>query len=54
VRLERAKKSLLDPNVRISELAFEAGFQSLTHFNRVFKNLVGMSPREFRKQAATG
>ncbi|PYJ86775.1 MAG: AraC family transcriptional regulator [Verrucomicrobia bacterium] len=54
VRLERAKKSLLDPNVRVSELAFEAGFQSLTHFNPVFKNLVGVSPREFRKQAATG
>ena len=54
VRLERAKRLLLDPNVRVSELAFEAGFQSLTHFNRVFKNLVGMSPREFRKQAATG
>jgi len=53
-RLERAKGLLLDPNVRVSEAAFEAGFQSLTHFNRVFKNLVGTSPSEFRKQPTTG
>ena len=53
-RLERAKRLLLDPNVRVSEAAFEAGFQSLTHFNRVFKNLLGASPSEFRKQATTG
>jgi hypothetical protein len=51
---ERAKSLLLDPNVRVSETAFEAGFQSLTHFNRVFKNLTGTSPSEFRKQAMTG
>jgi len=24
------------------------GFQSLTHFNRVFKKIVGQSPTEFR------
>src|SRR5947207_2500443 len=54
VRLERAKKSLLDPNVRISELDFEAGFQSIKQLNRAFMQMVGMSPREFRKQAATG
>ncbi len=53
-RLERAKRLLLDPNVRVSEAAFEAGFQSLTHFNRVFKNLIGVSPSEFRKQPTTG
>jgi AraC-like DNA-binding protein len=53
-RLERAKSLLLDPNVRVSEAAFEAGFQSLTHFNRVFKNLIGTSPSEFRKQGTTG
>ena len=53
VRLERAKSLLLDPNARVSEVAFDVGFQSLTHFNRVFKSLIGVSPREFRKRAAT-
>lgn len=48
VRVEKAKNLLLNPNLRISEIAFEVGFQSLTHFNRVFKKIVGQSPSEFR------
>ncbi len=48
VRIERAKQMLLDPHVRISEVAFECGFQSLTHFNRVFRKLVGESPSTYR------
>ena len=40
-RVESAKKLLLRPNLRISEIAYEVGFQSLTHFNRVFRKLVG-------------
>lgn len=49
VRIERAKVLLLNPNQRISEVAYEVGFSSLTHFNRVFKELVGQSPSDFRK-----
>ena len=49
-RIERAKNLLLNPNLRISEIAYEVGFQSLTHFNRVFKRIVGQSPTEFRAQ----
>jgi AraC-like DNA-binding protein len=49
-RTERAKNLLLNPNLRISEIAYEVGFQSLTHFNRVFKRIVGQSPTEFRAQ----
>jgi AraC-like DNA-binding protein len=33
VRTEKAKNLLLNPNLRISEIAYEVGFQSLTHFN---------------------
>jgi AraC-like DNA-binding protein len=36
--------------LRISEIAFEVGFQSLTHFNRVFKKILGHSPTEYRAQ----
>lgn len=49
VRIERAKRLLLNPNARISEIAFEAGFQSLTHFNRAFRRTSGCSPTEYRK-----
>jgi AraC-like DNA-binding protein len=47
-RVERAKNLLLNPNLRISEIAYEVGFQSLTHFNRVFKKVAGESPTEYR------
>jgi AraC-like DNA-binding protein/ligand-binding sensor protein len=52
VRVEKAKNLLLNPNLRISEIAYEVGFQSLTHFNRVFKKIVGRSPTEYREQLA--
>jgi AraC-like DNA-binding protein/ligand-binding sensor protein len=52
VRTEKAKNLLLNPNLRVSEIAFEVGFQSLTHFNRVFKRIIGMSPTQYRHQLA--
>ena len=48
VRIESAKNLLLNPNLRISEIAYQVGFQSLTHFNRVFKKTVGEAPTEYR------
>lgn len=42
-RVEAAKNLLIRPQVRVSEVAFEVGFQSLTHFNRVFKQIEGQS-----------
>jgi len=48
VRIEKAKALLLDPNRRVSEIAYEVGFQSLTHFNRTFKKIVGQSPSSYR------
>ena len=50
VRTERAKNLLLNPNLRVSEIAYEVGFQSLTHFNRVFKRILGSSPTHYREQ----
>jgi AraC-like DNA-binding protein len=50
VRIEKAKNLLLNPNLRISEIAYEVGFQSLTHFNRVFKTIIGQSPTQYRAQ----
>lgn len=52
VRTERAKNLLLNPNLRVSEIAYEVGFQSLTHFNRVFKRILGQSPTDYRSQIA--
>ncbi len=48
IRLEDAKAQLLNPSRRISEVAYDVGFQSLTQFNRMFKRIFGQSPTEFR------
>jgi AraC-like DNA-binding protein/ligand-binding sensor protein len=54
VRLEDAKAQLLNPNRRISEVAYDVGFQSLTQFNRMFKRVLGQSPTEFRAHLVSG
>jgi len=51
VRVERARLLLLNRSLRVSEIAFDVGFQSLTHFNREFRNATGHSPTEYRKSA---
>lgn len=48
VRLEDARVRLQNPSLRISEIAFEVGFQSLTQFNRTFQRVFGQSPTDYR------
>ena len=48
VRVGKAYDLLQNPNLRISEIAFAVGFQSLSQFNRVFKKLSSKSPTEYR------
>ena len=47
-RFEKARILLNDVGLRISEIAFAVGFQSLSQFNRVFKRLAGTSPTGYR------
>jgi AraC-like DNA-binding protein len=47
-RFDKARELLADGDLRISEIAFEVGFQSLSQFNRVFKRLSGKSPTAYR------
>ena len=49
-RVEKTKQLLLNPNVRVSEAAYEAGFQSLSQFNRVFRRIEGQSPSHYRER----
>jgi AraC-like DNA-binding protein len=48
VRLEDARVRLQNPNLRISEIAYDVGFQSLTQFNRTFQRVFGQSPTAYR------
>src|SRR5262249_35240143 len=53
VRLEDARNRLLNPNLRVSEIAYDVGFHSLTQFNRTFKRVFGQSPTEFRAKLSS-
>lgn len=53
VRLEDARARLVNPNLRISEIAYDVGFQSLTQFNRTFQRIFGQSPSEYRARLST-
>lgn len=48
-RVELAKRELLKANRRITEVAYDVGYQSLSQFNRSFLKIVGESPTQFRK-----
>ena len=48
-RVEKARNLLQNPKLRISEIAFDVGFQSLSQFNRTFKKFTGKAPGELRE-----
>ena len=50
VRVEKVKNLLLNPHKRISEAAYESGFQSLSQFNRVFRRVAGEPPTTYREK----
>ena len=52
IRFEKAAALLGQADLRISEIAFACGFQSLSQFNRIFKKLAGKSPSEYRAAIA--
>jgi AraC-like DNA-binding protein len=48
MKVEKAAEMLNDRNNRISDIAYDTGFESLTTFNRTFKARYGKSPSEYR------
>jgi len=49
MRLEAAKRMLMDTNEKVETIALSCGYQSLNSFCVAFKNLTGKSPGEFRR-----
>jgi two-component system response regulator YesN len=48
VRVERAKQLLLATEQNCTEICFQVGYNNQSYFTRTFKDLVGMTPRQFR------
>jgi AraC-like DNA-binding protein len=51
-RVERAANLLANTDQSVTEVAFETGFEDLSHFSRVFKNITGINPSEYKKSLA--
>ena len=47
-RIEKAKQLLIKSEQRISDIAFDCGFNELSSFSHTFHKLTGLSPKEFR------
>ncbi|MGO9199181.1 MAG: helix-turn-helix domain-containing protein [Limisphaerales bacterium] len=50
-RISHARDRLRSTDRTCAEIAFESGFGSVQHFNRIFRRIEGVSPREWRRQA---
>jgi AraC-like DNA-binding protein len=49
VRIKEAQRLLINTNKTITEIANQVGFNTITHFGRVFKKSINTSPSKYRK-----
>ncbi|MBN1578077.1 MAG: helix-turn-helix transcriptional regulator [Chitinispirillaceae bacterium] len=52
IRIAEAKRLLLETDRNVVEIAGKVGYNNVTHFNRIFKETTGISPRQFRGTAS--
>jgi AraC family cel operon transcriptional repressor len=52
LRLRKAVQALGEPDAKIAAIAAELGFDSLSHFHRLFKRHYGLTPAAFRRAQA--
>ena len=49
LRIQKAQELLEDPQLSVSEIAKEVGFESTSYFGRVFQKHLAISPSQYRK-----
>lgn len=54
LRILHAQRLITECDLPLTKIAEQTGFSSLTHFNRIFKASVGVSPSAYRKANAPG
>ena len=50
IRITEAKRLLRETDNQITSCAYNVGYNNIPHFNRTFKQLEGISPKEYRKK----
>lgn len=48
-RIWQAKELLLNTDTQVTEIAFQVGYNNVTHFHWTFKKMIGVSPNKYRK-----
>ena len=51
IRVSNACKYLIETDLGISEIAYECGYKTASNFNKLFKKLIGTTPKEYRRNA---
>lgn len=54
MRLKIAQDHIRNTNQTVTDIAYECGFKSHTHFSALFKSKFGIAPKELRKQLQSG
>ncbi|MEC0168226.1 helix-turn-helix domain-containing protein [Paenibacillus graminis] len=49
VRIKEARTLLVGTGLKVSQIAEKIGFDNMTHFGRVFKEITGLSPLKYRQ-----
>jgi len=49
LRISKAQDLLKNTNDKVVDICYSAGFNNINHFNRIFKQNIGMSPMAYRK-----
>lgn len=50
LRIAKAAEMLKTSDKSVTEICFESGFNNLNHFNRTFKQCIGVSPGAYRRE----
>lgn len=50
IRISQAKRLLEDTDLKVISISQQVGFENITHFNRVFKEIEGITPSKYRKE----
>jgi YesN/AraC family two-component response regulator len=51
VRISNACKLLIETDLSISEVAYDCGYKTVSNFNKLFKKIVGTTPKTYKLNA---
>lgn len=53
-RIDKAKRYMEQKDSNLTEIAFMVGYDDYTYFNKVFRKITGISPRDYKKSMKSG